>query len=169
MKILLCIDVQNGFVNDNSKDIVKPIINATRSSKFNYIIATQFINTKSSVYYTKLNWKRLIQEPEINLVDGLNYDVSYKKKSYSSYTDKFKEIVSTKNITKNDEIYICGIDTDCCVLFTVIDLFQKGYNIYVVEDICASTGGKEIHENALNILRRNIGRNRVLKYENIRD
>ena len=103
MKILLCIDVQNGFVNDNSKDIVKPIINATRSSKFNYIIATQFINTKSSVYYTKLNWKRLIQEPEINLVDGLNYDVSYKKKSYSSYTDKFKKIVSTKNIIKNDD------------------------------------------------------------------
>ena len=167
MKILLCIDVQNGFVNDNSIDVIKPIIEATNNSNFNYIIATQFINSKKSVYYNRLNWKELIQDSEIELVSGLNYNISYKKMGYSSYTTKFKEIIKKYKINKNDEIYICGIDTDCCVLFTAIDLFQKGYNVFVIENLCASTGGKDIHENALNILRRNIGRNRVLIYENI--
>ena len=167
MKILLCIDVQNGFVNDNSIDVIKPIIEATNNSNFNYIIATQFINSKKSVYYNRLNWKELIQDSEIELVSGLNYNISYKKMGYSSYTTKFKEIIREYKINKNDEIYICGIDTDCCVLFTAVDLFQKGYNVFVIENLCASTGGKNIHENALNILRRNIGRNRVLIYENI--
>lgn len=167
MKILLCIDVQNGFVNDNSIDVIKPIIEATNNSNFNYIIATQFINSKKSVYYNRLNWKELIQDSEIELVSGLNYNISYKKMGYSSYTTKFKEIIKKYKINKNDEIYICGIDTDCCVLFTAIDLFQKGYNVFVIENLCASTGGNNIHENALNILRRNIGRNRVLIYENI--
>ena len=167
MKILLGIDVHNGFVNDNSIDVIKPIIEATNNSNFNYIIATQFINSKKSVYYNRLNWKELIQDSEIELVSGLNYNISYKKMGYSSYTTKFKEIIKKYKINKNDEIYICGIDTDCCVLFTAIDLFQKGYNVFVIENLCASTGGKDIHENALNILRRNIGRNRVLIYENI--
>ena len=169
MKILLCVDVQNGFVNANSIEVIKPIIEATYNSNFNYIIATQFINSKKSVYYNKLNWKKLILDSEIELVDGLNYNVSYKKMSYSSYTTKLKEIIKKFKIDKSDEIYICGIDTDCCVLFTVIDLFQKGYNVFVVENLCASTAGNNIHENALSILRRNIGRNRVLKYENIGD
>lgn len=165
MKILLCIDVQKGFVNDSSKNIIHPIIESSKNPIFDCVIATKFVNSKKSVYYNSLNWKHLIDKSEIELVDGLFYTVCLNKYSYSACTASFSNILKKYNITKADEIYICGIDTDCCVMFTAVDLFQKGYNIYLYEDLCASTGGKEVHDAAIKILKRNIGKNRVIKYE----
>lgn len=35
-------------------------------------------------------------------------------------------------------IIICGCETHICVLQTVIDLIDMGYNVYIIEDCCTS-------------------------------
>ena len=81
------------------------------------------------------------------------------KTQYSAYTPALLNYIKDKQI---DQIYLCGLDTDCCVLITAIDLFEHGYDIYVLQDFCASSGGETMHQAGLMIGRRNIGKNRVV-------
>ena len=80
-----------------------------------------------------------------------------KKRSF-----RIKYEVDYINENKITEIYLCGIDTECCVLKTAFDLFELEYNVYVLKDYCACTHGIEKHNNALEILRRNIGKDYVI-------
>ena len=79
--------------------------------------------------------------------------------TYTALNEELKNYLKIKNI---DEIYICGIDTECCILKTAFDLFEDGYNIYVLKDYSACTLGKERHENAIEILERNIGKEYII-------
>ena len=76
------------------------------------------------------------------------------KNIYSAFSEQLKKYISDNKI---DNIYLCGIDTECCILKTAFDLFEKGYNVYVLKDYCACTHGKIRHNNAIEILKRNIG------------
>lgn len=81
------------------------------------------------------------------------------KKVYSSLNSELKNYIIENNI---DKIYLCGINTDCCVLKTAFDLFENEYDFYILKDYCASTNGTEKHNNALEILKRNIGNKRII-------
>ena len=45
---------------------------------------------------------------------------------------------------------------------TAFDLFENGYNVYVLKDYCACTYGEIRHNNAIEILKRNIGEKYVI-------
>lgn len=64
-------------------------------------------------------------------------DFEYLEKlTFSSYNDKnIKEIIDQQN-KKN--IIICGIEAHICVLQTVIDCKEAGYQVIVVEDCISS-------------------------------
>jgi nicotinamidase-related amidase len=36
----------------------------------------------------------------------------------------------------DDEVYLCGVSTDCCVIATAIGLIDQGYKTYIIEDAC---------------------------------
>ena len=57
---------------------------------------------------------------------------------------------------------MCCIDTEYCVLKTTFDLFENEYDVYVLKDYCACMRGIERHNNATEILKRNIGLNKVM-------
>jgi nicotinamidase-related amidase len=63
---------------------------------------------------------------------------------------------------KISEVFLCGIETDCCVLKTAVDLFEHHYRPVVLSSACASRAGKENHEAGLKILRRMIGNEQVV-------
>jgi nicotinamidase-related amidase len=56
-----------------------------------------------------------------------------------------------------DEVHLCGIATDNCVLASAIALFEGGYTPVVLGDACASHAGADYHDWGLKILRRLIG------------
>ncbi|WP_408634333.1 cysteine hydrolase family protein [Mycoplasmopsis fermentans] len=64
---------------------------------------------------------------------------------------------------KPEEIYICGIDTDCCVQATAVNLFEKRIRPIVLSNYCASNGGPESHEAALKTLSRAIGKENIIQ------
>ena len=44
------------------------------------------------------------------------------------------------------EVYICGINTDYCVLATALDAFNRGLKPVVVADAVTSVDGRAAHE-----------------------
>ena len=81
------------------------------------------------------------------------------KKTYSAFNDDLKKYLTENNINK---IYLCGLETDACVLKTALDLFENEYDFYVLKDFCGCTNGKSAHLNAIKILQKNIGEKRVI-------
>ena len=58
--------------------------------------------------------------------------------------------------------YICGIDTESCVLKTAVDAFERDLTPWIVEDACASHAGPEPHYAGLLVARRFIGRSQII-------
>lgn len=151
---LLIVDVQTGFVNDNTRHIV-PSVEALQS-RYDHVYATRFINAEDSPYRKWINWHRLgADSPEIELAFSAHPDtVVYDKHAYSSVDEQFLAELRRHDI---EEVHICGIDTDVCVTQSAVDLFEAGVRPVVLAASCASHGGPEFHEYALRILRRLIG------------
>lgn len=152
-KLLLIIDVQNAFINKKTKHILKRINSLLDSNTYDDVIFTRFINSKDSLWYKKINYKRCIEDKDnvipFNTKDYLVMD----KKIYSAYNDELVKFIKDNNI---DEIYLCGIDTGACILKTALDLFDNGYNVFVLKDYCSSTRGRIFHNRALSIIKRNV-------------
>lgn len=157
-KLLLIIDAQKDFINENTKSVLTKIEELINENKFEYIAFTRFINDKDSNWYKKLKYKGcLTEEQQQIIIDTKDYKI-FEKKIYSSLTDELEKYLIENSI---NEVYLCGIDTGCCVLKTALDLFENNYDVKVLKEYCASTKGIDYHENAINILERCIGKNNV--------
>ena len=62
-------------------------------------------------------------------------------------------------------MFICGIDTDCCVLTTAVNLFEVGIRPIVLTQYCASNGGESSHQAALTCMGRLIGSHHLVSNE----
>ena len=92
------------------------------------------------------------------MIDTKN-NLVFDKNKYSALTSELKKYIEDNKI---DNIYLCGIDTECCILKTALDLFEDKYNVYVLKNYCACTHGEIRHNNAIEILKRNIGEKYVI-------
>ena len=161
MKCLLVIDVQNGFVSPKTEYVVPRILELIEQFKGELVVATKFLNYQESPYFRFMGWERLTSSPETDLIPEVENKASLviEKAIYSACKDKFCNLLSAKDI---DEVYLVGIDTDCCVLKTATDLFERGIRPIVLEHYCASNGGEESHNAAIRVMERTIGRNQII-------
>jgi len=157
--LLLIIDLQKDFINHNTKDIIEPIENLILQNKFDKIVFTRFINSKDNICFKRLNYLGCMDEEGQKIVINTNNNKIIDKKIYSALNNELIEYIENNNISK---IYLCGIDTECCVLKTAFDLFENNYDVYILKEYCASITGKETHNNALEILKRNIGLDKII-------
>ena len=78
--ILIVVDMQNGFARyDQTKNVGKKIINLLEMNIFDYVIATKFVNKKNGPYKDILNWQKLTESPEIDIIKGIKYDIALEK------------------------------------------------------------------------------------------
>lgn len=157
-KLLLIIDLQDAFLNEATAFVSRKIDDLIQSGKFDDVLFTRFVNIENSVYEKELFYEGCKKEDGKIVIDTHGFSV-IDKTQYSAYTPALLNYIKDKQI---DQIYLCGLDTDCCVLITAIDFFEHGYDIYVLQDFCASSGGETMHQAGLMIGRRNIGKNRVI-------
>lgn len=103
-----------------------------------------------------MHWNRLKTAPETDLYAGIESrsSIVVKKTTYSACTAEVSDIIQKYGVK---EAYISGIDTDCCVLKTAIDLFEMNVRPIVLTNYCASNGGIESHCAAIKVLERTIG------------
>jgi len=157
---LVVVDVQNGFVNDESRHVVPRIVELVKRWP-GPVAFTRFFNREGSSYERLIGWTKLHGPPETDLVDELKPYAStvIDKGGYSFFGDEGKALAAAQGWT---EVYFCGIDTDICVLKSAVDAFEYGLTPYVIADASASHAGARAHEAGLYLLGRFIGKRQVL-------
>lgn len=158
-KLLLVIDVQKDFINENTSKTLRKINMLVDSKKYDIIAFTRFINDEDSVWYKELNYKGcMTKEQQEIVIDTKNYKV-FDKRIYTALNEELKQFITENNIK---EIYLCGFDTDACVQKTALDMFEQNYDVYILKDYCMSHIGEETHNTYINNMKRLIGKDRVI-------
>lgn len=157
--LLLIIDVQKNFINNNTKKIPNKITNLINKNHFDYIAFTKFINDENSNFYKMLNYKGCINEDDRKIVFDTQNNKVFTKRIYTAVNDEFKTYIKENEIKK---VYLCGIDTDACVLKTAIDLFENNIDVKVIENCCMSHSGKKYHNYAIKMLKKLIGKESII-------
>jgi nicotinamidase-related amidase len=163
MNALIVIDMQEGFRSKESEFILPTI--QTLIERFNgLIIFTKFVNLKNSLFEKLLGWTKFQTEKDQKIFREL---LNIKKttriiehKGYTVLNNKLKKLLLDNNIQK---VYLCGIYTNICVMKTAMDLFDSGFETFVVEDACASLNGKQKHDFAIDTLKHILGKEHIVK------
>lgn len=160
--ILVLVDVQNGFITDDTRHIPNKIAKylALERDRFSAVVATRFINPQGSMFEEHMDWTQLRERHETRLhhLIGDATDHILTKTTYSNAS----AIASVARQYGAQEVWLCGIDTEICVLQTASGLWDLGIRPVVLYDLCASTGGAEAHHNAYDVLRRTVGSAQLL-------
>ena len=158
---LVIVDVQNGFLSVETDFLPGKISNFLKSTTmFDHIVATKFYNYVDSPYIRLLGWNGMMDENSQKVSPLIEQfcEKVFKKNLYSCFTDEFEEYIVINDITK---LYLLGIDTDCCVLKSASDAFERNIDVEVLVNYCASTGGVKSHQAAITVLERMIGKNNI--------
>lgn len=165
--ILIVVDVQNGFTRyAQTQALAKKLAALTNSGLFDKVIATRFLNREGSQYVKFMHWRRLMDSPDIDLAEGIRADKVVDKWIYTCVDDSFMALLKELN---NDEmpthVFVCGADTDCCVLKTSTDLFEKGIMPLVLTQYCDSNAGPKAHEAGIMVMSRLVGKQSIVDAE----
>ncbi len=156
MKALLIMDMQKESTKGLYKkgEIIKNIsklIDKFNSKKYKVIQTKVWIKDTKKTSMTKLwpnegiaNTKGAEIIPELK---NKKYDKVIEKTNYSAFFGTQLDNYLKKNKVK--ELYIVGIHSGCCILFTGVDAFYRNYNVFFVEDAISSAGGKRSVINGL--------------------
>ena len=146
MKVLIIVDLQKGFINNNNKFLVPHIENLLKNEHFDEIFASKFINHPLSQYVELLDWSKMkrsgLSEYAIELPENA---VIIEKETYGLKDRMFsgtKFNVGKKELTADkDEIYIVGTDYDACVLAIGYQFFDHGFQPHFIID-CVGSASK---------------------------
>ena len=155
---LLIIDVQQGFINAATRHV--PARVADLQDEYDHVFVTRFVNPLGSPYRRLIGWERFAPgsaDTELAFTPRDGAPV-IEKQIYSCITPAFLDSLRQARI---DEVHLCGIATDNCVLKCAVDLFEVGWHPVVLADYCASHAGADYHTWALAILERLLGKDQV--------
>ncbi|HEC65566.1 MAG TPA: cysteine hydrolase [bacterium] len=159
---LLVVDLQRGFISPNTLKVVPRIKELLEKNLFDLTIFTKFANKENSPFRKILNWDKLKSSEDQELVREVQSFASkvINKTIYSGVND---ELLMLLRENKIDMVFIAGIDTDCCVLKTAVDLFEHNIPPFVLVYYAISNGGTKSHKAAITVLERLIGINKLIK------
>lgn len=127
-KILIVVDMQNGFMNKPNYIALKyKIEKFITNSNYEKIIFTKFLNdeTKNSFYKCKLNYNRLTTTDEQDICLPMpNNSIVFEKYGYGL---EQKDLERLKSFGEN-VVDICGLQADACVYAIALQCFDN--NIY---------------------------------------
>jgi nicotinamidase-related amidase len=155
---LLIVDVQNYFLNGHTSHLPEKIAAHISVNHYDYTLFTKFVNQKDSNFEKMLGWNKCSKPPETNISSLLECYVKsgqvFEKHTLSAFKNlELKRFLDSHHITK---LFICGTDSEACVLSTAFEAFDFGYETHILKDLCASTNGKDFHEYARTIIERNL-------------
>ena len=136
MKVLLVVDMQNGFIkNVQYKTLNNKIKSLIVNNSYDKIILTKFINDneKNSLYQQKIGWKGLKtkEEQEISL-DIPKNSIVFEKYGYGLRKEDIEYI---KSLNLKD-IDICGVKSEACVYAIALQLWDLGIYPNILINYC---------------------------------
>lgn len=147
MKALLIVDVQNDFctggtlaVPDGEK--VVPVINKLMN-RFNVVIASKDWHPENTKHFEKWpvhcvqNTFGAAFHPQLNdekIQEVFLKGTGVEDDGYSAFEATNNNLEQFLRSHKVDDLYVCGLATDYCVLSSALDAHKKGFNVLVIED-----------------------------------
>ncbi len=169
--VLVIVDVQNGFVREQSAHVVPLIVDlvARWQAEGGDTVFTQYFNYPGSPFEHFFGWRRLQSSPETDIVPDLQpyaerATAVLDKRIYSAFTTDGAELIAQRGWT---DLYVCGIATESCVLKTVVDAFERDLTPWLIKDASASHAGTEAHEAGLLVARRFIGPGQIISIADV--
>jgi len=147
MRYLFVVDLQKEFAKDRQgKKVYEKCLRFISEHRHEYdaVVATVYKQDMSDF----VNMHRFINWKEMQSISDLDFEPD-RLITHSSYSIKEYPMVG-----KYDHVDIIGFDTDACVLNACFDIFNSGCSMRVLVDGCWSSGGKDMHEAALKVMRR---------------
>lgn len=165
-KLLVIVDMQNGFMYPNVHKITSNIITLIENFK-GQIIFTKFKNSKNSNFVKTLKWTKFINSKDQDIIAELKHYTNdnniFGHKTYSVLSKKLLDYINTNKI---NQIYIAGIYTDVCISMLSIQLFDKNIHVKIISDCVTSQKGSD-NQIFLDSLERIIGKNNIIKQDEI--
>jgi nicotinamidase-related amidase len=165
--VLVVVDVQNGFITEHSKPVVPVIVDLVRrwQAAHGDVVFSRYLNYAGSPFERLIGWTKMADSPETDFVGELAPYVGphtpvVDKHIYTLFTPEGTHLVDERGWT---DLYLCGIDTDSCVLKTAVDAFERDLTPWILKDACASHAGPEAHAAGLFIAGRFIGTNQIIQ------
>jgi nicotinamidase-related amidase len=159
MKVLIVVDAQEGFKNKYTETVLGKIEKLVETEEY-YVIATKFCNNSESSFFNIMDWREMCSDEEQELVEVIRFYANrvIRKNTYGLYKGQLQTEVD-RGLEEDVErvVYLCGVDTDACVMTMAMELFDLGIKPIILSNYCASTGGKDLHDMAMKILRRSLG------------
>jgi nicotinamidase-related amidase len=164
--VLVVVDVQNGFITEHSQPVVPVIVDLVRrwQAARGDVVFSRYLNYPGSPFERLIGWTKMANGHETEIVTELTPYVRpdtpvVDKYIYTLFTPEGTRLVNEHAWT---DLYVCGIDTDICVLKTAVDAFEHNLTPWILKDACASHAGPEAHTAGLFITARFIGSNQII-------
>lgn len=158
---LVVIDVQKHFAVEKAADLPEKIVNYIRKSNYDYLLFTLFRNDPNSNFHKILHWHKAMTKPAIDL-HPLLVEFSTKENTFEKLTYSAFKVPSFANFLRQqgiDELHICGINIDGCVLATAYEAFDLGYNMKILEELSSVASFRQDYEDSAKvIINRNLKR-----------
>lgn len=165
-KMVVIIDMQNGFMDEQTQGLDEKILSFIKKLPKNIqVVGTRYVNHENTPCYIFEGWKDCMEGSEDSeVLESLKPALCrvFSKDRYSCWNEEFRRFVRENQVEK---IYFAGVNTDCCVLHSAFDCYNDLTDCAVIEDLCASTAGKDVHLSALKVLRSCITSQRVVTSE----
>lgn len=147
MKALLVVDVQNDFCTGGTLAVpegekVVPVINGIMD-RFNMVVASKDWHPEHTKHFTKWpvhcvqNTFGAAFHPQLDaekIQEVFLKGAGTEDDGYSAFEATNKNLDQFLRHHKVNDLYVCGLATDYCVLSSALDAHKKGYNVLVIED-----------------------------------
>jgi nicotinamidase-related amidase len=171
--VLVVVDVQNGFITEHSQPVIPIIVELIRrwQAAHGDVVFSRYLNYAGSPFERLIGWTKMANAPETELVTELTPYIGphtpiVEKYIYTLFTPEGTHLIDQRGWT---DLYICGIDTEICVLKTAVDAFERNLTPWILKDACASHAGPKAHTAGLFIAGRFIGGNQIIHTTSLPD
>ncbi|MGH3972586.1 MAG: isochorismatase family cysteine hydrolase [Pseudonocardiaceae bacterium] len=165
--VLVVVDVQNGFITEHSQPVVPVIVDLVRrwQAAHGDMVFTRYLNYPGSPFEKLIGWTKMTASPQTEIIPELLPYIDPQtpvidKYIYTLFTPEGTKLVDERGWT---DLYVCGIDTEICVLKTAVDAFEHNLTPWILEDASASHSGPKAHAAGLFIAGRFIGMNQIIQ------
>lgn len=144
MRVLIVVDLQCAF--PAPPGLVRKIRRYAR--RFDRRVFTRFVNPPGSLFRRLLKQQSCppgSADTALRIEPGPD-DLVFTKTGYGLGPAHLRRL----RALRPQEVTVCGLDTDACVLGVMFSLFDAGFDCRIKRDLCWSTTG--LHREALRII-----------------
>ena len=163
--IAIVVDMQKGFLESpDMKELSSKVVSLLNKKIFDAVICTKFVNCQNSIFENLLQWDKLESEEECGLIPEIEKQttVVIEKSIYNCVNADFiQRLCQVNDGVYPQQVFLMGVDTDCCVLAIATSLFEHHIRPVILAEYCGSNGGAEAHSAGIKCLERLIGKKQI--------